>query len=161
MNKKKNKIIPYIFLLFYSLIACVILDVVRDFYQDLSFNEIFYKNPFEPCRVLTGHYYQDNYYGGLTNFLALIVMYFFYGLFNGGIGGIGIYILSNKYLFKIKNDPNIWNEISERPKIIFFVFLLFIGPIYDFLIFSYYSLINENYNCEFLIRTIENSWYFE
>jgi len=158
---KKNKITPYILLLFCALIACVILDVVRDFYQDLSFSEIFYRNPFEACRVLTGHYYQDIYYGGLTNFLAMIAMYFFYGLFVGGIGGTGIYALSNKYLFRINNEPNIWNEVAERPKIIFFVFLLFIGPIYDFLIYSYYSLLNENYNCEFLIKTIENSWYFE
>ena len=158
---KKNKITPYILLLFCALIACVILDVVRDFYQDLSFSEIFYRNPFEACRVLTGHYYQDIYYGGLTNFLAMIAMYFFYGLFVGGIGGTGIYALSNKYLFKINNEPNIWNGVAEHPKIIFFVFLLFIGPIYDFLIYSYYSLINENYNCEFLIKTIENSWYFE
>ena len=158
---KKNKITPYILLLFCALIACVILDVVRDFYQDLSFSEIFYRNPFEACRVLTGHYYQDIYYGGLTNFLAMIAMYFFYGLFVGGIGGTGIYALSNKYLFRINNEPNIWNEVAERPKIIFFVFLLFIGPIYDFLIYSYYSLLNENYNCEFLIKTIENAWYFE
>tara|TARA_Y100000816_G_C25969099_1_gene505691 strand:+ start:195 stop:674 length:480 start_codon:yes stop_codon:yes gene_type:complete len=158
---KKNKIKPYILLLFCALIACVILDVVRDFYQDLSFSEIFYRNPFEACRVLTGHYYQDIYYGGLTNFLAMMAMYFFYGLFVGGIGGTGIYALSNKYLFRINNEPNIWNEVAERPKIIFFVFLLFIGPIYDFLIYSYYSLLNENYNCEFLIKTIENSWYFE
>ena len=158
---KKNKITPYILLLFCALIACVILDVVRDFYQDLSFSEIFYRNPFEACRVLTGHYYQDIYYGGLTNFLAMMAMYFFYGLFVGGIGGTGIYALSNKYLFRINNEPNIWNEVAERPKIIFFVFLLFIGPIYDFLIYSYYSLLNENYNCEFLIKTIENSWYFE
>ena len=135
--------------------------MVRDLYQDLSFSEIFYRNPFEACRVLTGHYYQDIYYGGLTNFLAMIAMYFFYGLFVGGIGGTGIYALSNKYLFKINNEPNIWNELAGRPKIIFFVFLLSIGPIYDFLIYSYYSLINENYNCEFLIKTIENSWYFE
>ena len=158
---KKNEITPYILLLFCTLVACVILDVVRDFYQDLSFSEIFYRNPFEACRVLTGHYYQDIYYGGLTNFLAMIAMYFFYGLFVGGIGGTGIYALSNKYLFKINNEQNIWNEVAERPKIIFFVFLLFIGPIYDFLIYSYYSLLNENYNCEFLIKTIENSWYFE
>ena len=33
---KKNKITPYILLLFCSLIACTILDVVRDFNQDLS-----------------------------------------------------------------------------------------------------------------------------
>jgi len=158
---KKNKLIPYFFLLFCSLIACVILDVIRDFYQDLSFNEIFYKNPFEPCRILIGHYYQEIYYGGLINFLSMIAMYFFYGLFVGGIGGTGIYILSNKYLFKINNEPNIWNEEKKSTKIIFFMLLLAVGPIYDFLIYSYYSLINENYNCEFLIKTIENSWYFE
>jgi len=158
---KKNKLIPYFFLLFCSLIACVILDVIRDFYQDLSFNEIFYKNPFEPCRILIGHYYQEIYYGGLINFLSMIAMYFFYGLFVGGIGGTGIYILSNKYLFKINNEPNIWNEEKKSPKIIFFMLLLAVGPIYDFLIYSYYSLINENYNCEFIIKTIENSWYFE
>ena len=158
---KTNKITPYIFLLFCSLIACLILDVVKDFNQDLSFREIFYKNPFDSCRVLIGHYYKDIYYGGLTNFLALIVGYFFYGLFVGGIGGSGIYLLSNKYLFKIKNERNIWNQVVERPKVIFFVFLFFIGPIYDFLIYSYYSLVIENYNCEFLIKTIENAWYFE
>ena len=156
----KNKITPYIFWLFCSLIVCVILDVVKNFYQDLSFSEIFYRNPFEACRILTGHYYQDIYYGGLTNFFAMIAMYFLYGLFVGGIGGTGVYALSNKYLFKM-NPPNIWNGVAEHPKTIFFIFVLFIGPIYDFLIYGYYSLVNENYNCEFLIKTIENSWYFE
>ena len=158
---KKSQITAYIFLLLYSLVACVIFDLIKDFNQDLSFVEIFYRNPFEACRVLIGHNYKDTYYGGLTNFLAMIVMYFFYGLFIGGIGGTGIYMLSNKYLFKIKNDPNIWNKVVERPNVVFFVFLFFIGPIYDFLIYSYYSLVIESYNCEFLIKTIENSWYFE
>ena len=144
-----------------SLFACLILDIVRDFYQDLSFSEIFYQNPFEECRVLIGHYYQDIYYGGLANFLAIIASYFFYGLFIGGLGGTVIYFLINKFLFKSKNEPNIWNEVAENPRAIFFILIFFVGPIYDILIYSFYSLTIENYNCEFLIKTIENSWYFE
>lgn len=158
MNVKKNIIIPYIYFLICSLIACVIFDVYRSFYQNLSFEEVFYRNPFEACRVLIGYKYDDIYYGGLTNFLAGIFHYFLYGLLIGGLVGAGIYFLLNKYLFKNRYEPDIWGGLANRSRVIFFVFLFFVGPIYDFVSYSFYSLTIENYSCEFLIKTIQNSW---
>ena len=91
----------------------------------------------------------------------MIAAYFFYGLFLAGIGGTGIYLLLNKYIFKSNHEPNTWNVIKGRPTLIFFIIMFLTGPTYDFIIFSYYSIVIDNYNCDTLIKTIENAWYFE
>ena len=148
-------------LIFCTLLACVLLNLFQSFHQEKSFSEIFYGNPFEACRILTSHYLGDIYYGGLTNYLAIIATYFLYGLILAGPGGIGIYLLLNKYIFKINHEPDIWNEIKGRPTLIFFISMFLIGPTYDFIIFSYYSIVIDNYNCDTLIKTIENAWYFK
>ena len=158
---KIKTIASYTLLIFCILLACVLLNLYQSFHQELSFGEIFYKNPFETCRVLTSHYLGDIYYGGLTSYLAMITAYFFYGSFLAGIGGTGIYLLLNKYIFKSNHEPDIWNEIKGRPTLIFFIIMFLTGPTYDFIIFSYYSIVIDNYNCDTLIKTIENAWYFE
>ena len=78
------------------------------------------------------------------------------------MGGCGIYLILNKYIFKLKYHPDIFDNFKDRPKLILIIFAFLIGPTYDFLIFSYYSLTIENnyYNCEIMIQTIESSWYF-
>ena len=62
---------------------------------------------------------------------------------------------------KINHEPDIWNKIKGRPTLIFFISMFLIGPAYDFIIFSYYSIVIDNYNCDTLIKTIENAWYFK
>lgn len=158
---KKSKIIPIVIFIISTLLASVILNLIQSFYQDLSFSEIIHRSPFEACRILTSHYYEDIYYGGLNNYLALIAMYFFYGLFICGLGGTGVYFCLNKYIFKTDFEPDIWDEIKNRPNWIFLIIIFSMGPTYDFLIFNYFNLTSDNYNCEILIKTIENSWYFE
>ena len=143
------------------LIGCIIGDLIQAFYKEYSFKLAFidqiYQNPFDACRVLISHTYKDNNYGGLTNFLAMWGFYFFEGWFHMFLGFVLIFYPLNKFIFNSKLDP----EINLSPKFLFIFFgltILFITPIYEFLIYSYYSFNYENYNCEYLIKSIESTW---
>ena len=56
----------YIGFLFYIVVALT-LRFFFDFFNEKSF----YDAPFEICRVMTNHTYNEFYYGGLTNYLAI------------------------------------------------------------------------------------------
>lgn len=147
------------------LTTCVLANVIHSLNQDLSFSELIYKNPFEECRVLISHVWvspngTEVHYGGLTSILASIAWNFIYGLIISMLACL-LFIGLQEYILKIEFQPSyFFNDKKNRPGFMVFLLALLIGPTYDFLIFSYNSLTNELYNCEYLIRSIESTWYF-
>ena len=153
----------YIGFLFYIVVALT-LRFFFDFFNEKSF----YDAPFEICRVMTNHTYNEFYYGGLTNYLAMVFMYFLYGI---GIlafawpltalidkyifkGYFIFYTNTNKIIVKIKNTNKIkiTGDITIFEKV-FGVMLILIAPplIYDFL-----PLLVFEYDCFDLIKYKES-----
>ena len=115
---------------------------------------------------MTNHTYNEFYYGGLTNYLAMVFMYFLYGI---GILAFAwpLTALIDKYIFKgyfifSTNKIIVKNKNTKKIKIpghynifekVFGVMLILIAPplIYDFL-----PLLVFEYDCFDLIKYKES-----
>lgn len=112
-------------------------------------NNSFFYAPYENCLLFTNYTSNGNNYGGLTNYLGAIGIYFLKGIGLLAFVWPTIYFLDtnifNNYLLKTDKKNNINLLLSH--KILILLFLPLPAIIYDFLPYLTY-----NYDCLELIK---------
>lgn len=136
--------------LFYILSAILLL-YISSFFNDVPA----YERPFDICRVITNHVYEDIIYGGLSNYIAMYLWQLFLGILTFAFAFPFMYFL-DKYVFKsfFMTTTNIV-DAKDPSKLYYFLFFFIVIPLPAFL-FNIYPLFNDN--CENIIRTVESFW---